>query len=209
MRTKEILSASLLLLSLVFVYSCSNEESPDFLEGNMKTILPTTLDSKVISKSEIPEGSKIVVVDNEEQDKALTKKLENEKVLFVFYAEDYAAEKGKNANLLRSLERMATPENGSVAGGWYVAIKAKLIYYGPLDPITVKSTAYIVGESGYFLKSWTQTASSASWTSSFTAINYYVAGTAVLTCFVYNSQKKEYEERTISRNVSYSGIQYI
>ena len=105
MRTKEILSASLLLLSLVFVYSCSNEESPDFLEGNMKTILPTTMKSRVISKSEIPVGTKIIEVENEEEKNALISKLTKSRVRFVFQTESRAAEKNRVCLRLRALKK--------------------------------------------------------------------------------------------------------
>ena len=104
---------------------------------------------------------------------------------------------------------MADPESGSGGTEWYVKIKVDLIYYGTHSPITVKSSAELVGESIYSLKSWTETTSSANWTNSYTAIDFYVAGTAVLTYYVYNAEKKKYEEEELSCDKSYSGTKYL
>lgn len=209
MNTKNVLFLSPLLLGLLFVSSCSNEEDFGSFNSNTKTVFPTTTNSRVISKSEIPKGAKIFVVKNEAEEKALTNRFSKIKILFVIDTDNDVAEHNTNAQATKSLERMADPESGSGGTEWYVKIKVDLIYYGTHSPITVKSSAELVGESIYSLKSWTETTSSANWTNSYTAIDFYVAGTAVLTYYVYNAEKKTYEEEELSCDKSYSGTKYL
>jgi hypothetical protein len=206
---KNVFFTSVLLLGLVLVYSCSNEESPDFLEGNMKTILPTTMKSRVISKSEIPDGAKIIEVENEEEKNALISKLTKSRVRFVFQSESRAAENEPSLFALKSLEKIASPESGSVESGWYVVIDVDLIYHGCNDPIDVTSTALIVGKSDHVVKQWKQTSSTAHWTNSFTAIDYYVAGKVTLVCYVYDKKTKKYEEVPETYELSTSGREQI
>lgn len=80
MSTKKVSMSSLLLLGLLSVSSCSDEESAVLLESNMKSVMPTAITSRVISKSEIPEGVKIFVVNNEEEEKALIREMSKARV---------------------------------------------------------------------------------------------------------------------------------
>ena len=208
MNTKNVLFLSLLLLGLLLVPSCSNDEDLGSLNGNTKAVLPVVTKSRVISKSEIPEGVKIFTVKNEAEEKALTNRLSKIKVLFVVDTDNDVAEHNANAQVAKSLERMADPESSS-STGWYVKIKVDLIYHGTKDPIEVISSAEIVGISDHTVKDWTETSSSAYWTDSFTAINYHVKGTVTLAYYIYNSETKKHEEKTKTYPLSISGTEQI
>jgi uncharacterized protein YcfL len=95
MRTKEILSTSLWLLSLLLVSSCSHEESTDMLESHTKIVGPTAITSRVISKSDIPKSAKVLVVNNKEEEELLIRKMSKDSVRFVVTVEAKKAKKNK------------------------------------------------------------------------------------------------------------------
>ena len=209
MKKKNIITVCLALLTMTLVSSCSNDEGGgEFLNHQTKFVEVKNLTSKNVDKSEIPEGAFVFTVKNTQELKELEKSMSKKKIMFVFKSVEEDKEVQSNEFSLKSLERMADPDAGSTSG-WYVLVKASLIYYGAKDPITVSSTACIVGKSEYTLKSWTQTYSYANWTNSFTAIDYYVRGKAVLKYYVYNEETKLYDEKLKEATYETSGTEYI
>ena len=208
MKKKNIITACLAVLAMTLVSSCSNDEGAEFMNHQTKSVEVNNLSSKIVDKSEIPEGAFVFTVKNTQELKELEKSMSKKKIMFVFKSVEEDKEAQSNEFTLKSLERMADPDAGSTSG-WYVLVKASLIYYGAKDPITVSSTACIVGKSIYTLESWTQTYSYANWTNSFTAIDYYVRGKAVLKYYVYNEEIKDYKAEFEEATYETSGTKYI